>query len=689
VTIGVPDVELYVNGSWVNVSTYVRVSDGVVIVRGRQDEQGSLQASTVTLTLDNRDGRFSPRNPNGAYYGYIGRNTPIRVSKLGSVRFYGEVSAWPPRWALSQKDAWVTVQGAGITRRLTQGPKALRGPITRYVSTASNVIAYWPCEDGQGSSSIASGITSGTPMELPGPGQIRLAADSTFSTSAPLPVLNTAGLFGAPNSNTASDTFAAFLLSVPVAGDTNDTTLFRLLESNGSCRFEIRYFTASSGSLLLRCFDPVGGSLLTSASLTNLNGVPSVITLVLQQSGANVNYSLRADVFATGATQSTGGVVFGYTKTALSAVQVNADRAAVAMVVGHVMVATTDQTAAFVAAMRGYSGETAATRISRLCTEEAVSVVIVGTAATSEPMGSQTAMTLMDLLAQCEATDGGFLYEPRDSLSLAYRTRNSMYAAAADMTLPYTNMDTLEPVDDDFSTRNDVTVSRIGGSSANYEVTTGRMSTSAPPTGAGRYDVEFSVSASTDTRLLALAEWRAHLGTLDEPRYPVIGADIGLLAAGALRTAAMTVDVGSYLTVTGPPVWGPRSSLRALIIGSTETFVISHWRMDFTCAQGSIWSSPFTLDSSTLGRLDSSTAVLNGAHTSTTTTLNYLPSGAWVTTAANPADFPFTISVGGEDMTVTAGTATTLTVTRSVNGVVKAQTTGTEIHLAQQNRIML
>lgn len=78
-------------GVWTNISSYVYAEDGITITRGRQDEQASLEPSTCSLTLNNRDGRFSPRNPTGAYYGKIGRNTPIRVSvNLGQTRLVAD-----------------------------------------------------------------------------------------------------------------------------------------------------------------------------------------------------------------------------------------------------------------------------------------------------------------------------------------------------------------------------------------------------------------------------------------------------------------------------------------------------------------------------------------------------------------------------------------------------------------------
>jgi hypothetical protein len=54
----------------------------------------------------------------------------------------------------------------------------------------------------------------------------------------------------------------------------------------------------------------------------------------------------------------------------------------------------------------------------------------------------------------------------------------------------------------------------------------------------------------------------------------------------------------------------------------------------------------------------------------------------WTT---NAADFPFDINVAGERMTVTnisgSSSPQTFTITRSVNGVAKAQTAGTDVRL--------
>src|SRR5216684_374942 len=75
--------ELLLSGVWTDVTAgnYVYQRAGPAkITRGRPDESSQVVMATADLELNNRDGRFSPRNPLGAYYGSIGRNTQLRIS---------------------------------------------------------------------------------------------------------------------------------------------------------------------------------------------------------------------------------------------------------------------------------------------------------------------------------------------------------------------------------------------------------------------------------------------------------------------------------------------------------------------------------------------------------------------------------------------------------------------------------
>lgn len=75
-------IELYISGAWTTITPDVYVRDGIHITRGRQDEGAQPDPGKCSLTLNNRSGKYSPRNPLSPLYGLIGRNTPIRVSAL-------------------------------------------------------------------------------------------------------------------------------------------------------------------------------------------------------------------------------------------------------------------------------------------------------------------------------------------------------------------------------------------------------------------------------------------------------------------------------------------------------------------------------------------------------------------------------------------------------------------------------
>ncbi|SEB43647.1 Carbohydrate binding domain-containing protein [Amycolatopsis tolypomycina] len=77
-------VEAFALGGWIDIFPDVQVAEktDIVITRGRPNESGDPPPQTCTLRLNNRDGKYSPRNPMSPYYGPngLGRNTPLRVA---------------------------------------------------------------------------------------------------------------------------------------------------------------------------------------------------------------------------------------------------------------------------------------------------------------------------------------------------------------------------------------------------------------------------------------------------------------------------------------------------------------------------------------------------------------------------------------------------------------------------------
>lgn len=75
-------VELYYDAAWHDhtVLEDVRTKHPIQIAHGRGSEQSEPTPSTCTVTFDNRNGEFNPRNPSSSLFGKIGRNTRLRVS---------------------------------------------------------------------------------------------------------------------------------------------------------------------------------------------------------------------------------------------------------------------------------------------------------------------------------------------------------------------------------------------------------------------------------------------------------------------------------------------------------------------------------------------------------------------------------------------------------------------------------
>ncbi len=106
-------VELYLNSGWTDVTSDVYARDKVRISRGRANEQSSPSPSTCQLTLDNRTGKYSTRNPTSPYYPTLGRNTPIRVAIRTAKDAYGRTVS--NSWSTADVGGTWSTAGSGGT----------------------------------------------------------------------------------------------------------------------------------------------------------------------------------------------------------------------------------------------------------------------------------------------------------------------------------------------------------------------------------------------------------------------------------------------------------------------------------------------------------------------------------------------------------------------------------------------
>lgn len=218
-------VEILINGTWKDVSSYVYQRDNIVITAGSQTfTPGQMpNASQMTLTFNNNDGRFSPNNTSGAFYPYLTRNIQIRVSVVNATssssntytgyRFWGEIPDFPPTMSdPSGNDAFVPIQANGPMRRLLNtGGRG--GALQRYYSTLTGPyapVAYWPCEEDPNSNQIQAGLSGGSPMTITGTPTFK--AITNFNGGAPMGILNGSTWDGLSNSlggGSGNDVFSA------------------------------------------------------------------------------------------------------------------------------------------------------------------------------------------------------------------------------------------------------------------------------------------------------------------------------------------------------------------------------------------------------------------------------------------------------------------------------------------------
>lgn len=692
-------VELYVGGSWVDLTAagLVYERDKVTITRGQSDEGSELDRSTCRLTLNNRDGRFSPRYPEGPYYGLIGRNTPLRVSvqrgNEKAYRFWGEVTAWPSKWDTSGNDVWVEIEARGVLRRLTQGNSPLNSTMYRGLLTlaANPPVAYWPCEDAEGSTVLASALDGGRPMTITG--SPTLAGYEGFACSKPLPLVGNSSWRGVvPGYTNTGENQVRFLLQIPDGGMTNGAVVIRLIMTGGARRWDLVYTTASAGTLTLYIYDEDGVE-LDSSSVTDFDGSLRRMTIAA---------SLENFIFTRwewGSAQVTDGIAVTYSDAIsgvgpgiVSRVEIDPDGVLDQVAVGHISVhAGITSLTDLAYELMAYEGETAGRRVERLCGEEGLGFESIGDLDDTVAMGTQGVATLLDLIRECAEADGGILYEPPTTLGLGYRARTSLYNQDASLALDYAAghlFGELLPVDDDLNTRNDITVSRSGGSSARTELSTGALSVLPPPDGVGRYAETVTLNVETDDPLADQAGWRLHLGTVDEARYPRVTVHLGrrvVTESTTLRTDTLGLRPGDRLTISSLPVWLPPDDASQLVIGLSEQIDKFEHVITFNCVPESPWRVA-TVDGGSTARVGTDGSELATGVDSDDTSLSVsVTAGELWTTDAGEA--PFDVLVGGEVMTVTAvsgaSSPQTFTVTRSVNGVTKPHQPGTAVVLAQ------
>ena len=521
---------------------------------------------------------------------------------------------------------------------------------------------------------------------------------SDWTASDTIPVMSTGKLVGKVPSYTSTGEISVRLFVYVRTAVAAETSLLLVRTAGTVIEWDVRL--QPDGDLRIIAKDNDGATVLDSTFAFGMNTRGfTILDLELSQNGTGIDWRVLIIDFNNTdtindslSTVFLSGTLASSTLGRASYVTVGNNQGLTDVIVGHLAVASDlDAYANTNEAITAHNGENPSSRMTRMCLEEDVPFVSItkGQTGNEVTLGDQRIKTLLEILQEAAETDLGILHETRDQFAIAYRSRLSLYNQDPALTLDHSAHelgDSLNPVDDDQATKNDVKVTRIDGSSYRAELTEGTLSTQAPPYGVGRYETTFNLSLESDDQLADQAGFRLSLSTVDEARYPTVVLNLAhptFTDNLDMMNAALTIDVGDRILIQNPPSFLPPDDISLLVQGYSETFDQFEHTITLNCTPYSPWSLGIA-DDDVFGRADTDGSELRSGIDSSATSIS-------VTTTSGPiwttdvADFPFDVTVGGEVMTVTAisgsSSPQTFTVTRSTNGVVKSHVAGTDLRL--------
>lgn len=624
---------------------------------------------------------------------------PITFTYTNLVVRVPRFSGWAflqPTSDITGKDQIVKVTAGSVLRQLSQGQLPISSPLRHDIPTLPNLLAYWPCEDGTAATSFASGLSNGQPMQIAA-GTPQLASDSTFIGSSPLPVNNGSYWLGYTGSTDTSGVVQVrFLFKFPPAATlVNGTVLARAHTTGSVVRWDLVYNTVGSIGLQVNAFD-TNGNLVSGSPFgifvpgAPLDGNAFRVGISMQLSGSNIACQVQTYLQGGAPAGAFTFTVTGQSITTCYAVAICPPGNNIAQsVVGHITfenVVTNIND--LIGQVNAFVGEDAGSRLSRLCGYANIPLAFVGdTTALSLDMGPQTADQLYNLIQATATSDAGLLYETKGDAALAYRTGGGHACGPTEpvaVALSRTLHQLADPpvaTYDDQNLHNDYTITNGDGSTIQVTQTTGPLSTALPPAGMGDYATSAQVNLSTSNEVADVANWLLHLGTVATARYPQLS--VNLLASGpaALYWPLLDVAPDTMISLAGQT---PDTMLE-LARGYTETLNGFTHRLVFNAAPGEPYLCPVFDDGSSRWAAGASSLAAGINATAVTMQVASTDGTLWTTTAG---DFPLDIMMGGERITVGAITGTSSpqtfsSLTRSVNGVVKAHSASEAVDIVQ------
>lgn len=695
-------VELFYGGGWHDLVPADDVlAEPIKIMRGDSDEVAAPRPAQVDLRLANDDDMYRTSNPESPLYGKAGVNTPLRVSVGGKVRGQVEANAWTAgqsrdfRAFPKRGSAWVDVEAGGLLQRVNQWTELLASPLYQYDLDhyAADWTGLWPMDDPRGT----------TVLRTPVPGAYTDTARLSFESQLKPP-----GTGPLADVNNGAGRLKVFTDPAKATIDGGYQVGWLHFQAKAGTAWEMISWVTHDGHTVALDFDDVADTL--TIFVGTISPLATVVTQTVDVSGYNflgrwmmwvvevsesggtvtVGLSWRAvddPPGWTGFSATYSGVTSSPKYIELSTI-VNVDRTMGELITVNGVSNSLKWEERF-SAFLGYADETAADRFARLCNQRNIAYSIVGTAASSYPMGPQPVASFPDHLREIRDTEDGLLFDAIDAVELVLMLRGARYNQTPALTLRATDLPVLPPeVTDDLPIHNIVTVAQRDGGDFTLEDSISPMGSQPPPAGRGEYRQRVDVNIPDEAiDLPLLAGYRLNRGTVNLPRFPQVTVNLAALDAATIAEVE-AVDIGSVITIDGYREY----TIRLYVIGYTETIGWPTARsIVFTCAP----DQPFRVATLDTDLADSGSTVLKASLNISDTAATFRSTDigdVWNTTT------PYEVYIAGQRCRVTSMGAAALvsgaydqaaTLVRGVDGVRKGLAANEPITVADPARCAL
>lgn len=583
--------------AWTDVTAFVEAHAGLPVRYGRTDERTQAEANTITVTLDNRDGRFTPEKVTGAYHPNVKLYRPIRVTAqypggTARPRFTGYIRSWTPTWGGSDATAQVEVQAASRMQRLGVADE-LRSAIGEEI-LSDGPVDYWTMGDPTEATTASNTASGGVPLGIAGSPSLAapVFGEATgLSTDGLTAVQFNAGRYlSASFAPVTFGTWEAFVLrnGIPTATET-------VLKLNSDSQRAIEIF-AGTGQV-------VATVLSSTTNVCDGKWHHILVTTDATGSWLYVDGVLEDSSIPMG--QPAAGVWIGgspyFVDTPLQGA------------CAHVALYTSTLTAADAAAhagvgLTGFDGETTEARLDRLASWRGIPASEVDAIDTTRTVRhwDPTGSSLLDTMRILEQTESGTLHDTRSGHLRLVGTAGRYLATTAftlDLAEQYVTVD-LTPEFDDAQLLNDATVTnKADGTSA-------RAVDTASVTANGRSAGTAETASTSPDATGSDAAWLLARYANPTTRLSSVTVTVHSLPAGALQEAVLAADINDLVTITNLPQQFASNTGQWFIEGYSESFGVGTHYVTLNLSAATPYLSTLVLDSATRGLLDTNTLAL-------------------------------------------------------------------------------